>query len=214
MIDLNSRTSRVQSPHGSRRRSTDLPAVDPIQTEFLRNAPMMPLVVTPPVDGADLPGWLREDRDLVDSYLHPHGALLLRGFHERSVAEFEAAASAICPTLSREKGDLSREGDSDKIYQSTLYPKDRSISFHNESSHLGSWPMRQFFSCLVPARAVIGSLPGTGLRLRGNPLDGVPSQQGRQGSPWPPSSLRNTSCTRRAREVTTPPVRAAEGMVL
>ncbi|WP_399882069.1 TauD/TfdA family dioxygenase [Streptomyces sp. BBFR51] len=153
MTDLNSGTWRLQSPHGSRRRPTNPSAVDPVRTGFLPDAPTMPLVVTPSVDGADLPGWLRENRDLVNSYLHRHGALLLRGFHEQSVAEFEAAASAICPTLFREYGDLPREGDSDQIYQSTPYPEDRSILFHNESSHLDSWPMRQFFSCLLPAQA-------------------------------------------------------------
>lgn len=67
--------------------------------------------------------------------------------------------------------------------------------------------------CLVPVRAGIDSLPGTGLQLPGDPLDGVSAQQGWHSSPWPPSSLRSTSCTHRAREATTPPVRATEGMV-
>ena len=35
------------------------------------------------------------------------------------------------------------------MYKSTPYPEDLSILFHNESSHLPQWPMRQFFSCIV-----------------------------------------------------------------
>ncbi|MGH2851291.1 MAG: TauD/TfdA family dioxygenase, partial [Solirubrobacteraceae bacterium] len=38
-----------------------------------------------------------------------------------------------------------------RIYGVTPYPPDKMILFHNESSHLSSWPLRQFFFCVHPA---------------------------------------------------------------
>ncbi|MDA5282550.1 type I polyketide synthase [Streptomyces sp. Isolate_45] len=145
----NSKTTRLQSLRTAKRRSVEITDINPVKTGFLPGLPETPLVLEPTGEGVDLPGWLRANRDLVESHLHRHGALLLRGFHSSSVAEFEEAAGAICPTLFREYGDLPREGESDQIYKSTPYPEDQSILFHNESSHLHTWPMRQFFSCIV-----------------------------------------------------------------
>ncbi|HET9172581.1 MAG TPA: TauD/TfdA family dioxygenase [Actinospica sp.] len=119
---------------------------------FLPEAPSTPVVITPAGPGADLPGWLRANREEVDARLRKYGAVLLRGFHGGSVERFDQAAAALCPTLFREYGDLPREGGSDRVYQSTPYPEDLSILFHNESSHLRRWPMRQFFSCIVAPR--------------------------------------------------------------
>jgi alpha-ketoglutarate-dependent taurine dioxygenase len=110
----------------------------------------IPLVEPAALDVA-LPDWLHRNRAQVDATLHRHGAILFRDFHDGSIEKFEEIALAICPDLFREYGDLPREGESDQIYKSTPYPASRSILFHNESSHLGSWPMRQFFSCLQAA---------------------------------------------------------------
>jgi alpha-ketoglutarate-dependent taurine dioxygenase len=57
----------------------------------------------------------------------------------------------MCPDLFSEYGDLPREGMSDKVYASTPYPADKTILFHNESSHLPCWPRMQFFLCLQPS---------------------------------------------------------------
>jgi alpha-ketoglutarate-dependent taurine dioxygenase len=116
---------------------------------FLPESPSTPAVITPAGPGVDLPSWLRTNRDDVEARLLRHGAVLLRGFHGGSVERFEQAALALCGTLFREYGDLPREGESERVYQSTPYPEDMSILFHNESSHLRRWPMRQFFSCVV-----------------------------------------------------------------
>ncbi|GCD40787.1 type I polyketide synthase [Streptomyces paromomycinus] len=149
MTEANSRTSKLLSLRSAKRRSVEITDINPVKTGFLPGFPQTPLVVEPAGDGADLPGWLSSNKELVESYLHRHGAVLLRGFHKGSVESFEAAAGAVCPTLFREYGDLPREGESARIYKSTPYPADQSILFHNESSHLHTWPMRQFFSCIV-----------------------------------------------------------------
>lgn len=131
------------------RRPVHVPAGDAVTVGFLPEAPSTPVLVTPDGPGVDLPGWLRSNRDAVEAKLLRHGAVLFRGFHGGSVEKFEQAASAVCGTLFREYGDLPQEGASDRVYKSTPYPEDLSILFHNESSHLPQWPMRQFFSCIV-----------------------------------------------------------------
>jgi amino acid adenylation domain-containing protein len=111
-------------------------------------------------DGADvdLAAWAAANRGLVEERLLRHGAVLFRGFGIRSVAEFESLALAVCPQLHGEYGDLPREGQGQKVYRSTPYPADKTILFHNESSHLPSWPLRQFFFCLK-ASATGGETP-------------------------------------------------------
>ncbi|AUG80426.1 type I polyketide synthase [Kitasatospora sp. MMS16-BH015] len=153
MTEQDSQATRLRSLRNARRRSVDIGRISPVRTGFLPGLPQAPLVLEPAVPEVDLAGWLRINREEVDAQLHRHGAVLLRGFHPGSVDRFEEVASAVCPTLFREYGDLPREGGSNRIYKSTPYPEDRSILFHNESSHLHTWPMRQFFSCIVAARA-------------------------------------------------------------
>ncbi|EFF89277.1 SyrP protein [Streptomyces sp. e14] len=125
------------------------PGGEPVDIGFLPKSPTTPVLITPTGPGVDLPGWLRANREELEARLLRHGAVLLRGFHGGSVEKFEQAASAICGTLFPEYGDLPREGESARVYKSTPYPEDLSILFHNESSHLPQWPMRQFFSCVV-----------------------------------------------------------------
>jgi alpha-ketoglutarate-dependent taurine dioxygenase len=112
----------------------------------------LPLVITPAVEGVDLRSWAADNRELIGRYLLQHGAVLFRGFGLRTVADFEAVASAITPELFGEYGDLPRLPDSERIYGSTPYPADKTILFHNESSHLPRWPMKQFFFCVIAAQ--------------------------------------------------------------
>jgi alpha-ketoglutarate-dependent taurine dioxygenase len=109
----------------------------------------LPLLVEPALDGVDLPAWAAQHRDELFELLRAHGALLFRGFGLATPSEFEAAAGAICPDLFGEYGDLPKEPTAARIYKSTPYPNDKTILFHNESSHLPRWPMKQFFFCVV-----------------------------------------------------------------
>jgi len=149
MNEATSRTPAPRSPLGATRRQVRVPSEDAVNIGFLPESPTTPVLITPAGPGVDLPGWLRTNREDLEARLLRHGAVLLRGFHAGSVAKFEQAASAICGTLFPEYGDLPREGESARVYKSTPYPEDLSILFHNESSHLPQWPMRQFFSCIV-----------------------------------------------------------------
>lgn len=111
----------------------------------------VPLVVTPAIDNVDLAAWCASNRGQIDEYLDQSGAILFRGFGLSGAPDFEAVASGIASDLFAEYGDLPPEAASERIYGSTPYPADKMILFHNESSHLSSWPLRQFFFCVVPS---------------------------------------------------------------
>ena len=124
-----------------------------VQTGFLPpNEDGVPLVITPAVDSVDLAGWCSAHTADVERYLDRYGAIMFRGFPLADPPEFEAVASAIAGELFGEYGDLPPEESGHRIYHSTPYPSDKMILFHNESSHFSSWPLRQFFFCVVPSQ--------------------------------------------------------------
>jgi hypothetical protein len=135
---------------GMRRKAVE--TTNLVQTGFIPgNDGSFPLVITPAVDNVDLASWCSSHRDELDGYFDKFGAILFRGFDLGSTSDFEAVASSIASDLFAEYGDLPPEAASDRIYGSTPYPPDKMILFHNESSHLASWPLRQLFFCVTPA---------------------------------------------------------------
>jgi alpha-ketoglutarate-dependent taurine dioxygenase len=117
------------------------------------NEKPLPLVITPAVENVDLAAWCASHAEDVERYLDRHGAIMFRGFRLDGPPEFEAVASTIAGELFAEYGDLPPEETGQRIYHSTPYPHDRMILFHNESSHFSSWPLRQFFFCVLPSQA-------------------------------------------------------------
>src|SRR5262245_46722860 len=140
------------------RSAVDLSRVGLVKTTYLRPDETLPLVILPNVDGVDLAAWATGNTGLIERELLKHGAILFRGFDLNSVGDFESVALAICSDLFGDYGDLPRQGVSDKVYESTPYPHDRPILFHNESSHMHQWPMKQWFFC-VQAAAQGGETP-------------------------------------------------------
>ncbi|HEU5383065.1 MAG TPA: TauD/TfdA family dioxygenase [Ktedonobacteraceae bacterium] len=112
----------------------------------------LPLLIEPRYSDVDLSAWLQNQRQVIEEKLLQHGAILFRGFHIQAAAEFEQVALALCPELFGEYGDLPRSGISNNVYSSTPYPADQAILFHNESSHLHRWPLKQWFCCLKAAQ--------------------------------------------------------------
>src|SRR5215217_4144911 len=112
----------------------------------------LPLIVEPTEDGIVLAEWNARNREWVESQLLVHGAVLFRNFSLPSPADFERAAKAVYGELFADYGDLPRNAAGEKIYESTPYPADQMILFHNESSHLPSWPMKISFHCVTPAK--------------------------------------------------------------
>jgi alpha-ketoglutarate-dependent taurine dioxygenase len=134
---------------GIRRKAVDLSG-PLVETSFFPGG-TMPIIVTPAAENVDLAEWARENRDQIEKWQDQHGAVLFRGFGLSTVDDFEAVSGTICPDLFAEYGDLPPESDTARVYGVTPYPPDKTILFHNESSHLPTWPMKQFFFCVVPA---------------------------------------------------------------
>jgi alpha-ketoglutarate-dependent taurine dioxygenase len=121
-----------------------------VETSFLpERQGKMPIVVTPAVDNVDLAAWCAGHGDELNEYFDAYGAILFRGFPLDGPPDFEAVASRIAGDLFADYGDLPPEPGA-RIYGTTPYPEDKMILFHNESSHFTSWPLRQFFFCVIP----------------------------------------------------------------
>jgi alpha-ketoglutarate-dependent taurine dioxygenase len=123
-----------------------------VKTELLQPGETLPLVIRPAVDDIDLAEWARGHRDFIEANLLKHGALLFRGFDLTTVSRFEQFASAICPELFGEYGDLPREEVSGRVYTSTPYPPNQPILMHNESSQMHCWPLKIWFYCVRAAQ--------------------------------------------------------------
>ncbi len=122
-----------------------------IKTSYFAPDQTLPLIIEPAITDVDPANWASNNRDFIDAELRRHGSILFRNFQLHSVADFENFAQGIHPELFSNYGDLPREESSSKVYKSTPYPPDKAILFHNESSHLRHWPMKQWFYCVKAA---------------------------------------------------------------
>jgi len=145
--------SQLNRLRGRRRQAVNLASVSGVTTRSLLPEQPLPLVIEPENPALDLALWAAANQTFIDDSLLKHGAILFRGFAVVSVNQFEAFASAVCPELFGEYGDLPREDLGGKVYGSTPYPADETILFHNESSHMHRWPMLIWFYCVKAASA-------------------------------------------------------------
>ncbi|HEV2705166.1 MAG TPA: TauD/TfdA family dioxygenase [Pyrinomonadaceae bacterium] len=151
MEERNHPKLQPRSLKSGRRSAVNLSELSLVKTDYLTPEDGMPLVIRPAVADVDLADWAASHRSEIESHLLKHGAILFRDFNLKSVAQFEQAASAICSDLFSEYGDLPPESGAEKVYQSTPYPEEQTILFHNEASHTHRWPLKQFFFCVQPA---------------------------------------------------------------
>jgi len=123
-----------------------------VERGYLAMDQPLPLVLRPAIEDVDLAAWGETNRAKIEQELFTHGAILFRGFPLKGAEDFEQVARALCPSLFGEYGDLPREKAGRHLYGSTPYPADRAILFHNESSHLQRWPLKQSFFCVQAAQ--------------------------------------------------------------
>ncbi len=124
-----------------------------VQTSTVGDNPL-PLFARPATDGVDLADWAASHGEELNAWFDKHGAILFRGFGLAGAEDFERAAGTIAgDELFADYGDLPPESASERVYGSTPYPADKMILFHNESSHLPTWPLRQFFFCVIPSES-------------------------------------------------------------
>src|ERR1700761_7810564 len=115
--------------------SLDLGAFDPrITATRLDAGGDVPIVLQPAVPDVDLAELCAAHRPELDALLARHGAILFRGFPLNAVTDFERAARAAAGDLFADYGDLPRNRAGENIYESTPYPPDQMILYHNESA--------------------------------------------------------------------------------
>jgi alpha-ketoglutarate-dependent taurine dioxygenase len=146
----------VNSPKKSlgaiRRKAVDLAHFNPVRESQLQPDQPLPLILEPAADQVDLADWAKNNRDYIEQKLTQHGGILFRGFQLNGAQDFERVAASICKKLYSEYGDLPREGVAGNVYTSTPYPEDKSILYHNESSHMERWPSKINFFCVTVAK--------------------------------------------------------------
>ena len=123
-----------------------------VKTSFLDDRGTMPLVIEPRTDNVNPFDWAQTEREMIESQLLKHGAILFRNFKLETVDNFERFVSTISPGILEYNERSSPRSELKKgIYTSTDYPSDQSIHFHNEQSYGRSWPMKLWFFCVLPA---------------------------------------------------------------
>lgn len=145
--------NRIKQSIQGNREEIDLANVHLTCTSYLQPGQLLPLVISPAMEGVSLPAWVKEHQAYVRSELAKHGGILFHDFAVNTPALFEEFARAVTlgGELFNEYGDLPRESPGAQVYGSTPYPEDKSILFHNESSHMHRWPMKIMFCCMKAA---------------------------------------------------------------
>jgi alpha-ketoglutarate-dependent taurine dioxygenase len=134
-----------------------------VRLSLLADGLSLPVVIEAIAPGLDPSAWAATHREAIEALLCRHGAVLFRGFELASVPAFEAFAEALSPGLHGSYGDLPKKEGGRNVYRSTPYPEREMILYHNESSHLESWPRKQWFYCEQPSR-VGGATPLADIR--------------------------------------------------
>ena len=117
-------------------------------------AEALPLIVEPRGDSSpsvlELVDYVDNHREWMDSALHRHGGILLRGFAVRDVKDFQEVSHAVIPELKPYvEGQSPRTKVADNVYTSTEFPPQYRITLHNELSYAKTPPRRIMFYCLI-----------------------------------------------------------------
>jgi alpha-ketoglutarate-dependent taurine dioxygenase len=143
----------LSKPGTVKRRSITFSQEALVREGFLRTDTRLPLLLESAVDGLSLIGWTRSNRDFIERKLLSIGAILFRGFKDRTVEEFEEFMTVVAgELLEYSYRSTPRTQVSGRIYTSTEYPQHQTIPLHNEMSYSRNWPMVLGFFCVeVPA---------------------------------------------------------------
>lgn len=134
--------------------SEELVSYGAVPEQPARAGAALPLLVTPRVEGLELPAWAAEHREALRGRLREHGALLFRGFAHPGVETFSAAVRAISgEPLRYTERSSPRHAVEGNVYTSTDYPPEYPIFLHNEQSYNLSWCRVISFTCARAAAA-------------------------------------------------------------
>jgi alpha-ketoglutarate-dependent taurine dioxygenase len=125
------------------------------QDALVRFTPLLPgqtfpLLCEPATAGVSLQAWAERQRELLESKLLEHGAILFRGFAVGSANEFDQCISALSGGALEYRFRASPRTQVNpglNIYTSTDYPQDQRIFPHNEHSYSPVFPLKIFLWC-------------------------------------------------------------------
>jgi alpha-ketoglutarate-dependent taurine dioxygenase len=134
-------------------RTVSVSQAELVRAEQLEQGGPLPLVFKPNFPNLDLAEWAKSQRQLIQSRLTEHGAILFRDFNINSVEKFRRFTQSVSPTLLKYKErSTPRTEVGGEIYTATEYPADQQIPLHNENAYSFEWPLKLWFVCLQPAQ--------------------------------------------------------------
>jgi hypothetical protein len=96
--------------------------------------------------------WYKENEAELQKILLRSGAILFRGVNIETVVDFEGVMDSISTKfMAYIDGNSPRTKLSSKVYTSTEYDPNHSITMHNELSYSYAWPAKIYFCCITPA---------------------------------------------------------------
>jgi alpha-ketoglutarate-dependent taurine dioxygenase len=134
-------------------KTVNLAQQDVVTIGLLQPEESLPGLIQPAVDDVDLAGWAATNKDLIETTLGKHAAILFRGFNINSVAAFERFALTLCSELFKENGEHTPVSASNNVQTPVFYAPEKKLLWHNENSFNQSWPLKIFFCCVQPAEA-------------------------------------------------------------
>jgi alpha-ketoglutarate-dependent taurine dioxygenase len=140
------------APGAMRRKAIKLEQDRLVTMRPLLESQALPLLCQPAAEGVSLQAWAARNRELVESRLHEHGAILFRDFPVATAAEFDQCIGALSGGALEYTFRASPRTQVDPgfhIYTSTDYPADEKIFPHNEHSYSPVFPLRLFLWCDV-----------------------------------------------------------------
>jgi alpha-ketoglutarate-dependent taurine dioxygenase len=153
MKTLDAESPSIKKLIPAKRKTFSVSPANLINLEHLPAHGSLPLVIIPAIEGVDLVVWSTANRELIDSLLLHHRAILFRNFNINTAAGLDQVIKSTSNGELLEYRDRSspRHEVADKIYTSTDYPADQSIFLHNEGTYWMKWPKKIYFCCVTAA---------------------------------------------------------------
>jgi alpha-ketoglutarate-dependent taurine dioxygenase len=137
----------------ARRKEVNVSLQGLVRTGYLREGGTLPLVIQPAMNDVDLGDWAENNRELIQTDLRRHGAILFRDFSIATSDHFHLLVRKIAvEPMAYQERSSPRTKVGDNIYTSTDYPATESIFPHNEHSYSNRFPLKLFFWCEIAAR--------------------------------------------------------------
>jgi alpha-ketoglutarate-dependent taurine dioxygenase len=143
----------VQHKGPTRRKNRMIDVAGLIKVTEIDSVSDIPVVIEPVIGGINLPTWADNNREIIESLLLKHRAVLFRHFEMKMTTELDGFIRTTSNGQLLEYRDRSspRHEVGDRLYTSTDYPADQQILLHNEGTYWLTWPLKIYFCCLIAA---------------------------------------------------------------